>query len=67
MINYTIAKQKARQLNKIALEECLELTKTLRKIRYFGLPSPQIEDLRLLKGHLSTAHAVERGFAGREW
>jgi hypothetical protein len=67
MIPFTDSKAKARHLNQIGLEECLKLFKTGKKIRYFGLPSPKVEDLKLLKKHLAITHAVERGLKGMEW
>jgi hypothetical protein len=65
MTKFTSAKKRVRELNLGAMKECLRGNG--RRWAYFGLPSPEMEDVLAWKDYLVSVDAVERGMQGREW
>lgn len=67
MSGFTEEKHRVRALNLRAMEGCLHDPKKSGGWSYFGLPSPDMEDVLCWRDYLRSVDAVERGMPGREW
>lgn len=64
---FTESKTKVRELNYRAIMSCLNIKLPQKEYSYFGLPSPEMEDIFVWRNILCSVAAMERGTRGREW